>query len=144
MTIIIPLISTPHVSSVLGIEGLGTISYTQNNISYLIVIGNFGLGLYATRQIVYCTEDLQKLRECFSYTIIARLRTFIPVLLFYIGIVICITEFKAFYLIELVNIINALIDVSLYFNGRESFRITVILGVLIFLEVIRSISFQGS
>lgn len=131
LTIAIPLISTPYVSRVLGVEGIGTISYTQNNISYLIMIGNFGLGLYATRQVAYCAEDPKRLRECFSNLIITKLLTFVPVLLIYTGIVIYSTEFRTFYLIELINIIDAIIDVSWYFNGQENFRITVARGSLV-------------
>ena len=131
LTLVIPLITTPYVSRVLGAEGIGAISYTQNNISYLILIGNFGLGLYATRQIAYCVDDPQKLKECFSNLLFTRLVSFTPVLLIYTGIVIYSSEFRMFYLVEFVHIADALVDVSWFFNGSEEFHVTVRRGTLV-------------
>lgn len=128
---VIPLITTPYISRVLGAEGIGAISYTQNNISYLIMIGNFGLGLYAIRQIAYCADDPQRLKECFSNLLFTRLVSFTPVLLIYTGIIIHSSEFRMFYLVEFVYIASTLIDVSWFFNGREEFQITVRRGMLV-------------
>jgi len=48
--IILPLITYPYVSRVLGVDALGSVNYAHSIISYLMLIGAFGFQSYAIRE----------------------------------------------------------------------------------------------
>ena len=49
LIIIVPLITTPYVSRVLGAEGIGKYSYTYSIISYLLIFAAMGTTTYGQR-----------------------------------------------------------------------------------------------
>ena len=60
LIIIVPLITTPYVSRVLGAEGIGKYSYTYSIISYLLIFAAMGTTTYGQRTIAYFQDDLYK------------------------------------------------------------------------------------
>ena len=52
MGVIIPLITFPYSSRVLGPEALGKVDYAQANMTYFTLLQAFGIGLKQTRRFV--------------------------------------------------------------------------------------------
>lgn len=50
MGVIIPLITFPYSSRVLGPEALGKVDYAQANMTYFTLLQAFGIGGYAIRE----------------------------------------------------------------------------------------------
>ena len=50
-TIIVPLITAPYVSRVLGAEGVGTYSYTFSIVSYFTMVATLGGNAFGNRHI---------------------------------------------------------------------------------------------
>lgn len=65
LLIILPIITTPYVSRVLGAKGVGTYSYTNSITQYFILLGCIGLNLYGQREIAYYQNDIKKEIELF-------------------------------------------------------------------------------
>ena len=62
LVIILPLITTPYVSRILGPDGIGTYSYTTSIVTYFILFGCIGLNLYGQREIANYQNDQEKRR----------------------------------------------------------------------------------
>lgn len=51
--LLVPLVTTPYLSRVLGPHGVGINSYTNSIIQYFILAGSIGIGMYGNRQIAF-------------------------------------------------------------------------------------------
>ena len=57
LTLVLPLITTPYLSRVLGATPIGIYSYTYSIVSYFLLFGALGVGLYGQREIAYVSDD---------------------------------------------------------------------------------------
>ena len=57
LILILPFITTPYLSRVLGAEGIGIYSYTYAIVTYFILFGSLGIALYGQREIAYAQEN---------------------------------------------------------------------------------------
>lgn len=69
VSIIVPLITIPYVSRILGPSGLGDVQYTQSWVSYFSLIAGLGISSYAVREGAQRRDEPQKLGE-FSVEIV--------------------------------------------------------------------------
>ena len=65
LAIIIPLITTPYLSRVLGPENIGIYSYTLSITTYFILFGSLGVSLYGQREIAFFQGDIKKRSKSF-------------------------------------------------------------------------------
>ena len=66
LNILIPLITVPYASRVLGAEKLGIYSYTYAVASYFAIAAYLGFENYGNRMIARCREDRELLNRSFS------------------------------------------------------------------------------
>lgn len=141
LAIILPLITVPYISKVLGAEGVGRYSLTFANTQYFIIFGMIGLSLYGNRQIAYVRDNKEKLKETFfSIYTLQLITTGSSLLIFFIYTYFFNSgEYRTLYLIQSINIIAAMVDVSWLFMGLEEFKKTVIRNTLVKLISLASI-----
>ena len=60
LTIVLPLITTPYLSRVLGAEPIGIYSYTLSIATYFVLFGSLGVALYGQREIAYLQDNKTK------------------------------------------------------------------------------------
>jgi PST family polysaccharide transporter len=77
---LVPLLIIPYVVRKLGVEVFGSVSYTQNIISYLTIIVNFGFEYSATQEIALNKGNQQALCQVFWSVI--RFKSFLLLLSF--------------------------------------------------------------
>ena len=65
LVLILPLITVPYISKVLGAVGVGDFSFTYANVQYFVILGMIGITLYGNRQIAYVRENSEKLKNTF-------------------------------------------------------------------------------
>ncbi|UXZ09073.1 oligosaccharide flippase family protein [Clostridium perfringens] len=58
--IVLPIITVPYISRVLGANGVGEYSYTSTYAQYFILLGTIGISLYGNRQIAYTKKKMKK------------------------------------------------------------------------------------
>ena len=82
--LIIPLITTPYLSRILGPNGVGINSYTNSIIQYFILFGSIGVSLYGNRQVAFVRNDRQKLTNTFYEIFLMRSVTIVISYVFFI------------------------------------------------------------
>ena len=65
LVIILPLITVPYVSNILGAKGVGDYAFTNANMQYFVIFGMVGITLYGKRQVAYVRDDNKKLKNTF-------------------------------------------------------------------------------
>ena len=74
LAILVPLVTAPYVSRVLGADGIGIYSYTHSYMTYFTMFAALGTVSYGTRQIAQVRDDSQKL----SKTFLLQIRSYAP------------------------------------------------------------------
>lgn len=125
VTLFMPLITVPYVSRILGKEGVGVYSYTLSIVQYFVILGTLGISMYGNRQIAYVRDDKEKMSKTFWSITFLKIITTSIALVVYIFIFGSNKEYGFIYLIQSLNIIAAMIDISWLYMGLEDFKKTV-------------------
>lgn len=131
LVMIIPLITVPYLSRVLGAEAIGIYSYTIAITTYFVLFGSLGIAMYGQREIAYVQEDKYKRSKRFYEILILRFITLaISMVIFYFAF--CQNgEYQTYYKILLLEIFAASLDISWFFQGLEEFKKTVIRNTIV-------------
>ncbi len=122
LIILLPIITTPYLSRVLGAENIGIYSYTLSIVTYFILFGSLGISMYAQREIAYVQEDKYKRSKIFWEILILRFITLSISMVIYYFIYVNGTQYQMYYRILLIEIIATCFDISWYFQGMEDFK----------------------
>ena len=57
LIIIIPFITTPYISRVLGADGIGLYSYAESITSYFVLFATMGVTIYGQREIYFGRQN---------------------------------------------------------------------------------------
>ena len=72
LILILPLVTTPYLSRVLGPENVGIYSFTYSIVTYFVLFGSLGIALYGQREIAYVQNDVKKRKKVFLELITFR------------------------------------------------------------------------
>lgn len=131
LIIILPIITTPYLSRVLGAENIGIYSYTLSIVTYFILFGSLGISMYAQREIAYVQDDKYKRSKIFWEILILRFVTLSISMVIYYFTYVNGTQYQMYYKILLIEIIATCFDISWYFQGMEDFKKTVFRNTLV-------------
>lgn len=131
LILILPLVTTPYLSRVLGAEGIGIYSYTYAIVTYFILFGSLGVALYGQREIAYAQENPEKRKQIFVEIVIFRAITILIATIVYYFIFVNGKEYQIYYQILILELIAAAFDISWFFQGIEEFKKTVTRNVLV-------------
>lgn len=134
LLIIIPIITTPYVSRVLGADGVGKFSFSNSIVSYYVIFASLGFGYYAQREIAKYQDNRKKQTEIFWEIIIVRSVSVLTVLIVYFTAM-ALGAFKEEYTVLMIilsiNILAVAFDISFLFAGNEDFSKTVLTNTLV-------------
>lgn len=131
LVIIIPIITTPYISRVLGATGIGVYSYTVSITAYFIMIGTLGINTYGQREIAYVQDDMEKRSKLFIELFIIRMiATLISIFIFYI-LFASHGEYALYYKILLLELFAQIFDITWFFQGLEEFKKVVIRNFIV-------------
>lgn len=139
LIIIVPFITTPYISRVLGAEGVGIYSYTYAVVSYFVLLGKMGIDMYGTRLIAMQKNNKTKISEKFWNLFAVHLVFSGISILGYILTVMVISENQSILAIQGIYLIGQLLDVNWLFFGLENFKLTVTRNVLVKLIILAGI-----
>ena len=132
LILILPLISAPYISRILGAEGIGTYSYTYSIVSYFVMFAMLGINNYGNRLIAQTRDDKEKLSINFwSLYILEFIITAIVLIAYIIFITFIIKEDKLMYILQFGYILSSFFDINWFFFGIEEFKITVTRNTII-------------
>ena len=124
ISIILPIITIPYVSRILGPSGLGEYALTNTYAQYFVLFGMVGLSMYCSREIAYVRDDKEKLSRTFWELNILRFITMGIAILLYL-IVFCFVidvNNKLLLIVQSTILFSSLFDISWLFVGIEDFK----------------------
>lgn len=126
LTIILPLITSPYVSRVLGAENLGIYSYTCSIANYFVLFAMLGINNYGNRTIAMVRDDQDELNKTFSNIFaVHSLLSVIMIGMYIVYLVFMVKENNLCAVIQILYIIGALFDINWFYFGLEEFKLTV-------------------
>lgn len=126
VTLIIPLITVPYISRVLGSNGVGINAYTNSIIQYFILFGTIGISLYGNRTVAYVRDSKKELSQAFWGIFLLKVSTTSVVYFIFLLLLRIIDSYHTIFLIQSIFIIAAMVDISWLYMGLEDFKKTVI------------------
>ena len=126
LALIIPIIITPYISRVLGVNNIGVFSYTFSIVSFFTIIAVLGTTTYGQRYIAFNRDNKEKLSRAFWEVVYFRLIMTIVVLTIYGFYIITFADYKMIYFTMSLNIINVAFDITWFYQGTEDFKKIVI------------------
>ena len=125
LKIVLPFITAPYVSRVLGVNNIGIYSYTSSFAMYFTLFGGLGTVSYGTREIARVRNDEQKRSQLFwEIEILSIITTFVSILAWGIFTVLN-KKYQSIYLVLTFNLLAVMFDVSWFYAGIERFQYTV-------------------
>lgn len=132
LTMILPLITAPYISRVIGAKGLGIYSYCYTVVSYFATFALLGVNFYGNRSIAKVRDNSDKTKEVFSEIYSMQLITSaVMIILYVLYILICVNDNLQIALIMILFVLSPAISVNWFFNGLEMFKITVTRNLII-------------
>lgn len=133
LVLILPLITVPYVSNVLGAKGVGDYAFTFANTQYFILFGMVGVTLYGNRQIAYVRDDKEKLKNTFYSIYLVQLVTMSLSIILFLIFTFTFNEelYRSLYLVQGINILASLLDISWLLMGLEQFKKTVVRNTVV-------------
>lgn len=128
---ILPLVSIPYVSRILGAEGIGTYSFTLSLTQYFIILGTLGTGLYGNRQVAYVRDNKDELSKTFWSIFTIRFIAIILAVIAYFAMFINAKEYFTIRMLQSIHIFAAIFDVTWLFIGLEDFKRIVTRNLLV-------------
>lgn len=131
LTILLPIVTTPYLSRVLGAENIGIYSYTYSITTYFIIIGSLGISLYGQREIAYLQNDKYKRSKTFwEIAILKFVTTSISMIIFFFAFIMG-TQYNFYYGLLSLNLLSTAIEIIWFFQGLEEFKKTVTRNILV-------------
>lgn len=131
LALLLPLITTPYVSRVLGPNGVGVNAYTNSIAQYFILIANLGIALYGNREIAYVRKNKEKLTQVFWEIQLLKIVTTLFSLLLFLFFLFVYSEYHVYLILQSINIFAVVFDISWLYMGIEDFKKTVLRNTLI-------------
>lgn len=130
---ILPLITLPYLTLVLGPEKFGLTQYAISLITYFQFFTDYGFNLSATRDLAICRDDNQKISQIFSSVMFIKLCLCILSFIILLLIVMFIPKFNEdsyVYILTFGMVIGYMLFPTWLFQGLEYMRYTSILNII--------------
>lgn len=104
--LIVPLITIPYISRVLGPTGVGVNSYTNSVVQYFILLGSLGINTYGNREVAYCRDSREKLSKVFWEISLLRFICIGIATVFYIIFVELTDQYRFIYILQGITLVG--------------------------------------
>lgn len=130
--LILPFLTAPYISRIVGAKGLGLYSYYHSIALYFVYFAMIGFANYGNRKISKNSNNQDELDETFSSIYALQLFTAVVAFIIYILFALFfVKEDKFIVWIMTFHVISSLFDVSWLFFGLQEFKITSIRQIII-------------
>lgn len=122
---LLPLITLPYVTRVLGVEAWGTVALVQVVLSYFLLVTNWGFNLSATRKVAAHRNDAKQLSKIFMATWFAQWILCLMaclVLFLFVGLIPYFEKSARYYLFGCTLIFGNVLFPVWFLNGLERMK----------------------
>lgn len=132
LVLILPLITAPYLSRIIGSEGIGVYSYTQAFANYFVLVILLGVENYGNREIAKTRDNAEKRDTVFWSIFLIQFFLMIVLTILYLGYVLITNpDYATIYILQIFYVISAGFNINWYFFGTEKFKITVTRNMVI-------------
>ena len=128
---IIPIVTTPYVSRVLGADNVGVYSYTYSFVYYFMLLSMLGINNYGAREIAKCKGQEEINKKFKSIYLLQILLNLICIILYLIFVIFIKYDKKNIMVIQSIFLVSVAFDVNWFFFGKEKFKITIKRNIVI-------------
>lgn len=139
LIVIMPFITSPYLSRILGAKGLGEYSYAYTIAYYFSLFILLGINNHGTREIAKVKDDIDKRSEVFASLYAIQVLMGILVISAYSITQIIIPKDNHLAKIQLLYVASAFLDINWFFFGLEKFKVTVTRNFIIKFLTVASI-----
>lgn len=140
LLMILPFITTPYISRVIGAEGVGIQAYTISIANYFVLFAMLGINNHGNRSIAMVRGDKDEMSKSFwSIYLIQFIMATFMIILYCIYFFRIAKEYKLVFSIQVLYLIGALLDINWFFFGMEKFKLTVVRNTIVKLVSVLSI-----
>jgi len=140
LLIILPFITSPYISRVLGPENTGIFSYSYSVADYFVLFAMLGINNYGNRVIATVRNDRDRLNREFSNIFALHfLLSFLVLAAYYLYVLIFPVKYKSYAMIQSLYILGAMFDINWFFFGIEEFRVTFTRNMIVKVLTVASI-----
>lgn len=125
MNMVLPILTIPYLSRVLGPDRIGAYSYSLSIATYFGMFGLLGTLTYGQLLLVKHLNQEDELSKVFKIVLASRLITFGIVAIGYSGVILYADSFRDLYIALIVYLISQLFDICWFYQGMELFKLTV-------------------
>lgn len=129
--LILPLITAPYISRVMGANCIGRYSYSLSVANVFCLFILLGLKNYGNRTIASVKDNKELLSKTFWSIYGMQFLCSIIVVLIYLGYVCFLATDKTLAWIQVIYIVSAALDINWFFFGLEEFKLTVTRNTII-------------
>ena len=120
--LIVPLITTPYISRVLSVEGIGIYSYTYSMVRYFWLLAALGISTLGCRTIGIFKNNKEKRSYEFWNLFFLRCILSLIMIAFYLAYVTFVANNKVIALIQGIYLFGVMFDITWLFQGMEDFK----------------------
>ena len=131
LKILLPLVTAPYISRVLGAENIGIYSYTHANANYFVLLAALGITNYGSRSCARVRDNRSKLSRTFcGIFYIQCVSSALSIAAFTVFAMLS-DRFRSVYFLWEFYVVSALFDISWLFFSKEEFKITVMRNIVV-------------
>ena len=121
-TLIVPFVTTPYVSRVLGADNLGVYSFAMAMVTYFTLVSTLGSNIYGQRKVAFYRDDKEAVSRAFWNNVAFRFVMSMAALVLYLVYVAAFEDWNIIYLIMALHIVYSVFDITWFFIGIEDFK----------------------
>lgn len=130
--LLVPLITLPYVTRILGVEAWGKVAFAQVILSYFALITNWGFLWSATRKVAAIRDDLPRLSTVFMATWVAQWCLALATSAILLVLIFFVPFFQTdaiLYLYGIGLIISGILFPAWFFNGLERMKAVAVIQI---------------
>ena len=126
LILILPLITSPYIARVIGVEGVGLYSYSYTIANYFVLFSMLGIKNYGNRASAQNRENAEELSQTFSDILSVHIVISMLCCAVYVAYILLLQSDRIYAILQLPFVLSALFDISWFYFGIEKFKLTVI------------------
>ena len=131
LAVVIPLVTSPYLSRILGADGLGIFSYTHSVVNYFALFAALGVSKYGMRVIAQSGTREEISRNFCGLFTIQLLTSVMACIVFGVFVSFVPDKYRVVYAIESFYVISELVNINWLYFGLEKFKVTVTRNIII-------------
>lgn len=131
LAVLTPLITTPYISRVLGVDPIGDYSYTQSIAAIFAMFAALGTLIYGNREISYVQSDRRAFSKVFWEVESLSVISVVTVMVVYGIFTAFQTRYFTLFLIQSITLVSVACNISWLFQGLEEIGKVVLRNIFV-------------